>query len=398
MVKWLWRAAWLLVPLSYAVQAAMPGRPVLAFTLACLSLVPLARAMGDATESLAARMGPAPGSLLNATFGNAAELIIGVIALRHGHIELVKGSITGSILGNLLLVAGVAIVAGGLRRRRLRFNRLIAGASVTSLFLSVVAMAAPALLALRDHPDHDVRRLSIGISLVLLAMYVLTLLFQLRTHAGELSDARFEGQRAGDAGEPSAVTKPPPQDLGAIKTPSQDLGAIKTPPQDLGAAPSAAQTRPPPERVARAFGKLALAAAATALASEVLVGSLTGTLESLHLPEMFVGVVIVAIAGNAAEHSTAVLFGYRGDLDVALGIPWESSKQIALFVAPVLVFCGVFLGVPMDLAFRPFEVAAVALAVLATALFALDGETHWLDGAFLIAVYTVLALAFFHLR
>jgi Ca2+:H+ antiporter len=369
MVKWLWRAAWLLVPLSYAVHAAMPGRAVLAFSLACLSLLPLARTMGEATESLAARLGPAAGSLLNATFGNAAELIIGVIALRHGRIELVKGSLTGSILGNLLLVAGAAIVAGGLRRRRLRFNRLVAGASVTSLFLSVVAMAAPALLAERDRPFGEVRQLSIGISVVLLVMYGLTLLFQLRTHADELSDTRSEEPKAAalrddDAGEPF---------------------------------PSAPQ-RPPLEPAARALGRLVLAAAATTLASEVLVSSLTGTLQSLHLPEMFVGVVIVAIAGNAAEHSTAILFGYRGDLDVALGIPWESSKQIALFVAPVLVFSGLLFGVPMDLAFRPFEVASVALAVLATALFALDGETHWLDGAFLIAVYAVLALAFFHLR
>lgn len=376
MVKWLWRAAWLLVPLSYAVHAAMPERAVLAFSLACLSLVPLARTMGEATESLAARLGPATGSLLNATFGNAAELIIGVIALRHGRIELVKGSLTGSILGNLLLVAGVAIVAGGLRKRRLRFNRLAAGASITSLFLSVVAMAAPALLAVRDRPS-DLRQLSVGISVVLLVMYGLTLLFQLRTHADVLSDSRSEERapaaalRDDDAGEPFPSAHP---------------------------APSAAKPRPPLEPAARALGRLTLAAAATTLASEVLVGSLSGTLESLHLPEMFVGVVIVAIAGNAAEHSTAVLFGYRGDLDVALGIPWESSKQIALFVAPVLVFCGLLFGVPMDLAFRPFEVAAVALAVLSTALFALDGETHWLDGAFLIAVYAVLALAFFHLR
>jgi Ca2+:H+ antiporter len=367
MVKWLWRAAWLL---SYAVHAARPGSAVLAFSLACLSLVPLARTMGEATESLAARLGPTTGSLLNATFGNAAELIIGVIALRHGRIELVKGSLTGSILGNLLLVAGVAIVAGGLRKRRLRFNRLAAGASITSLFLSVVAMAAPALLAVRDRPS-DVRQLSVGISVVLLVMYGLTLLFQLRTHADELADSRSEERapaaalRDDDAGEPF---------------------------------PPAHKTRPPPEPAARALGRLTLAAAATTLSSEVLVGSLTGTLESLQLPEMFVGVVIVAIAGNAAEHSTAVLFGYRGDLDVALGVPWESSKQIALFVAPVLVFCGLLFGVPMDLAFRPFEVAAVALAVLSTALFALDGETHWLDGAFLIAVYAVLALAFFHLR
>ena len=348
-MKWLWRAAWLLVPLAAAVRYFLPGHDLVAFSLACVALVPLANSMGNATESLSARLGPTAGSLLNATFGNAAELIVGVVALLHGHTALVKGSLTGSILGNLLLVAGAAIVAGGLRQRRLRFNRLAAGASVTILFLSVVAMAAPALLAsLQQTPALRVRQLSVGISVVLLSMYGLSLLFQLRTHAEAL-----------------APVQPPPT------------------PRRLGSPGAAA-------------GKLFFAGAATAVASEVLVASLQGV--TAHLPEMFVGVVIVAVVGNAAEHSTAVAFGWRGDFDVALGIPWESSKQIALFVAPVLVFVGLATGAPMDLSFTPFEVVAVGLAVLSTALYALDGETHWLEGAFLIATYAVLALAFFYMR
>ncbi len=350
MVKWLWRAAWLLVPLAAAVRHFLPGHDLAAFALACLALIPLAHSMGNATESLAAHLGPATGSLLNATFGNAAELIVGIVALLHGHIDLVKGSLTGSILGNLLLVAGASIVAGGLRQRRLRFNRLAAGASVTILFLSVVAMAAPALLAgLHQPPALKLRQLSVGISVVLLLMYGLSLLFQLHTHA--------------DAMAPAQET---PRSLRHLSPP--------------GAA----------------IGKLFLAGAATAVASEVLVASLAGV--TAHLPEMFVGVVIVAVVGNAAEHSTAVVFGWRGDFDVALGIPWESSKQIALFVAPVLVFVGLAVGAPMDLAFSPFEVAAIGLAVISTALYALDGETHWLEGAFLIATYAVLALAFFYIR
>ena len=340
---------------------------MLTFSLACLSLIPLARTMGDATESIAAHLGPGTGSLLNATFGNAAELIVGVIALRHGRVELVKGSLTGSILGNLLLVAGAAIVAGGLRKRRLRFNRLAAGASVTTLFLSVVAMAAPALLAIMNHPPQiKVRQLSVGISIVLLLMYGLTLLFQFHTHASAMS--------------------------------ATEEATPATPGEAASLLAYRRVVRPDLDRPLLALGKLGLAAVATGIASEVLVASLQGTMEAAHLPEMFVGVVIVALVGNAAEHSTAVMFGRRGELDVALGIPWESSKQIALFVAPVLVFVGLWFGVPMDLAFRPFEVAAVALAVLSTALFALDGETHWLDGAFLIAVYAVLALAFFQMR
>jgi Ca2+:H+ antiporter len=350
MVKWLWRAAWLLVPLAAAVRHFLPGHDLAVFTLACLALVPLAHSMGNATESLAEHLGPATGSLLNATFGNAAELIVGIVALLHGHIDLVKGSLTGSILGNLLLVAGASILAGGLRQRRLRFNRLAAGASVTVLFLSVVAMAAPALLAALHQPTAlQVRQLSVGISVVLLVMYGLSLLFQLHTHA--------------DAMAPAQET---PRDVRRLSAP--------------GAA----------------VGKLFLAGGATAVASELLVSSLSCV--TAHLPEMFVGVVIVAVVGNAAEHSTAVTFGWRGDFDVALGIPWESSKQIALFVAPVLVFVGLAVGAPMDLAFRPFEVAAIGLAVISTALYALDGETHWLEGAFLIATYAVLALSFFYMR
>ena len=348
MTKWLWRAAWVLVPLAAAVRHFLPAHELAAFSLACLALVPLAHSMGNATESLAHRLGPTTGSLLNATFGNAAELIVGVVALLHGHVDLVKGSLTGSILGNLLLVAGASIVAGGLRQRRLRFNRLAAAASVTTLFLSVVAMAAPALLVSLHRPSAlKVRQLSVGISVVLLVMYGLTLLFQLHTHADALARAP----------EPGKVPR------------YSSLGAV---------------------------GKLLMAGAATAVASEVLVASLHGV--TAHLPEMFVGVIIVALVGNAAEHSAAVAFGWRGDFDVALGIPWESSKQIALFVAPVLVFVGLLTGAPMDLAFTPFEVAAVGLAVISTALYALDGETHWLEGAFLMAVYAVLALAFFYMR
>jgi Ca2+:H+ antiporter len=324
------------------------------FFVACASLIPLAKAMGDATETLAERMGPAAGSLLNATFGNAAELILGISALRHGHVELVKGSITGSILANLLLVGGGSIVTGGIRFSRLRFNRLAASSSVSTLFLAVVAMVVPTLLSLGRNPRYQPALLSEEISAVLIAMYALSLWFGLRTH---------REQMAAVDDEPSA-------------------------------APKAA---PPTRHGSLGFelGRLLVAAAATAVASELLVQALNGAVVTLHLPEMFVGVVIVAIVGNAAEHSTALIFALRGDMDVALGIAWESSKQIALLVAPVLVFIGIALGVPMDLAFTRFEVVALGISVIALALIALDGETNWLEGAFLLAVYAVLALGFF---
>jgi Ca2+:H+ antiporter len=350
---WLWRAAWLLLPVAWLLHRAGQD-DALVFFVACASLVPLARTMGDATEGLAERMGSGAGSLLNATFGNAAELILGIAALRHGHVQLVKGSITGSILANLLLIAGGCIVVGGTRFPVLRFNRLAASASVSTLFLAVVAMVVPTLLSLGRNPRYDPALLSEEISAVLVAMYALTLWFGLRTHR-------------------------------------QQMGAV----DDEPAVPAKAAPPAEPRSIGVELARLVAAAAATGGASELVVDSLNGTVVSLGLPEMFVGIVIVAIVGNAAEHSTALLFANRGDMDVALGIAWESSKQIALFVAPVLVFVGILLGAPMDLAFSRLEVAALGIAVIALALIALDGETNWLEGAFLLAVYVVLGMGFF---
>ncbi|HEX9576739.1 MAG TPA: calcium/proton exchanger, partial [Myxococcales bacterium] len=291
---------------------------------------------------------------------NAAELILGIAALRHGRVALVKGSITGSILGNLLLVAGGSIVVAGARFPRLRFNRLAASSSVSTLFLAVVAMIVPTLLSTSVR-NFNAALLSEEISIVLVIMYALSLWFGLRTHAREMSSTR----------EPLHAT----------------------PAEAAAAARSARKSRREP--ISKPLGALLLSALATAVASELLVDSLGGALRDLHLPETFVGVIIVAIVGNAAEHSTAVIFARRGEMDVALGIAWESSKQIALFVAPVLVLAGVLIGVPMDLAFTRFEVIALGLAVMSLSLIALDGETHWLEGAFLLAVYAVLGMGFF---
>ena len=356
---WVWRAAWLLLPAAWLLHR-YTHNDTLVFFVACASLIPLARTMGDATDGLAERMGPAAGSLLNATFGNAAELILGIAALRHGHVELVKGSITGSILANLLLVGGGAIVTGGLRRRRLRFNRLAASSSVATLFLAVVAMVVPTLLSIGGNPRYDPSLLSEEICVVLILMYALSLWFSLRTHREEVGSVREE--------------------LHATPAEAQ---AAKTPPH------------PDPPPVARELVRLVVAAAATAIASELLVSALNGTVSTLHLPETFVGVVIVAIVGNAAEHSTALMFAHRGDMDVALGIAWESSKQIALLVAPVLVIIGILLGTQMNLAFTRFEVVALGMSVVALALIALDGESNWLEGAFLLAVYAVIGVGFF---
>jgi Ca2+:H+ antiporter len=338
MVRWLWRVSWLLVPIAWFAR----GNDTLAFVLSCAALVPLARAMGEATESLASRLGPAAGSLLNASFGNAAELILGIAALGRGHVALVKGSLTGSIIGNLLLVAGASIVTGGVHWQQLRFNKLAASSSIATLFLAVVALAVPTLLGARGKAPV----LSESISGVLIAMYVLSLLFSLKTHREELAAAE----------------------------PADEAGG---------------------GRISTSVLQLLAAGAATAVASEVLVGSLEGALKTFHLPETFVGIVVVAVVGNAAEHAAALRFAARNQMDVALGIAWESSKQIALFVAPVLVFAGIALDAPMNLAFTRFEVIALGSSVIALALIALDGETHWLEGAFLVATYAVLALGFY---
>jgi Ca2+:H+ antiporter len=356
--RWLWRAAWLLLPAAWLLHK-FAASEALVFFVACASLIPLAKTMGDATEGLAERMGPTAGSLLNATFGNAAELILGIAALRHGHVDLVKGSITGSILANLLLVGGGSIVTGGIRFTRLRFNRLAASSSVATLFLAVVAMVVPTLLSLGKNPRYDPALLSEEICAVLIAMYALSLWFTLRTHREEVSSVHDE----------------------LVATPAE-AAAKRT-------------VRPQHRPLAFELGRLIVAAGATAFASELLVDALGGTVTSLQLPETFVGVVIVAIVGNAAEHSTALLFAQRGDMDVALGIAWESSKQIALLVAPLLVIIGALLGTSMDLAFTRFEVVALGISVIALAMIALDGETHWLEGAFLLAVYAVLGLGFF---
>ena len=372
MSKWIWRIAWLLVPAAWAAHRYFPSQAVLAFSLACLSLMPLAKAMGDATEELAERLGPAAGSLLNSTFGNAAELILAIAALRAGHVDLVKGSITGSILGNLLLVAGGAIVVGGIRRPVLRFSSVAAGASVSTLFLAVVALATPALLGRTGVAPARAVQLSESISVVLLIMYALALLFTLRTGERIAREAKAE-RDAHDRRKAIAATPAEAIGLATHHEPKED-------------EPHGPAWRP--------VAYLCAAAVATAVASEVLVGALEGTLHQVHLPEAFVGVVIIAIVGNAAEHSTALLFAWRGEMDVALGIAWESSKQIALFVAPVLVLLGAAIGVPMDLSFSALEVAGIAIAVIATALISLDGQTHWLEGAFLLAVYALLAIGF----
>jgi Ca2+:H+ antiporter len=341
-------------PVALALDLLVPEQHTLIFFASVLAIVPLAGYIGHATEELAGRLGPGIGGLLNATFGNAAELIIGIFALRHGLIGLVKASITGSIIGNVLLVLGAAAFVGGLQKPVLKFNRTAAGLGTTMLLLSAIGLVVPAVfhMLVRRVPDAPELKLDTEIAVVLFLTYCVSLIFTLKTHRD------IYGMGGDD--------EPPPK-----------------------ARPGATR---------RAVVLLAAATIGVTVVSELLVGAVESTARELGMTELFVGVIVIAIVGNAAEHFSAVQLAARNKMDVAIGIAVGSSTQIALFVAPVLVFLSYVVGpTPMDLLFTVFELVAIGIAVLAVASIAHDGETHWMEGVQLLAVYAILALGFFFL-
>jgi len=340
----------LLVPVAVGLKLAhQPAAAV--FLVAALAVIPLAGLLGRATEEMAARMGPTAGGLLNGTLGNAGELIIALLALKAGQIEVVQASLSGSIVGNLLLVFGLAIFLGGMGREKQTFSRLAAGANVTMLFLAVVALVVPAvfnLVAFGEvrHKGDSVERLALWTSVVLVGVYLASFVMTFRTH------------RSWFRGEPHG------------------------------------------EPTVRASSALVVLGAATALivvVSEVLVGAIEEASHTLGLTRLFVGMIVVAIVGNAAEHSTAIVMARKNQPDAALAIAVGSSTQIALLVAPLLVFASFAFGTPMTLVFHPLEIAAVVLSVLIIHMVALDGETNWFEGLELLAVYVMLGLAFYYL-
>lgn len=333
----------LCVPLSWYLAWAHAA-PGLTFGVACLGVLPLAGWMGEATEHLAARTGPTVGGLLNATFGNAAELIIAVAALRQGLVDLVKASITGSILGNLLLILGLSFVAAGTKTQTFRFNRTAAGMSAGMLALAVIGLVFPALFH-SLHPEAgrvEELRLSEIVAVVLLVTYLASLVFSLRTHS------RVFG------GDPHPTT-----------------GKVWT--------------------VPAAVGVLLVATAATAVQAEILVHATEGVTAGSGLSQIFLGLIIIPLIGNAAEHATAVIVARKGQTDLALQIALGSSTQVALLIAPLLVFIGLFLGQGMNLVFTPFEVIALGMSTVVAAIITLDGESHWFEGVQLLAVYALVA-------
>lgn len=323
------------------------------FISSALAIIPLAGLLGRATEHLTSHVGAGIGGLLNASLGNAAELIIALVALREGLHDVVKASLTGSILGNILLVLGVSMLAGGFKYERQKFNQTAAGMGASLLLLAAVGLIIPALFhfTASDRGVVIERELSLEISIVLFAIYIMSLVFSLKTHRHVFVGGSHD---AGDLGEK-------------------------------------------PWRQSKSIIVLAVVTVLVAVMSEMLVGALDHAAKTLGLTQVFVGVILVALVGNAAEHSTAVMVAMKNKMDLALGIAVGSSLQIALLVAPVLVFASYLFGSPLDLIFTPFEVAAVTISVLIVGFISMDGESHWMEGVMLVGVYAMLAIAFYFL-
>jgi Ca2+:H+ antiporter len=349
------------IPIAIGLELSHADATVI-FVCSAMGVIPTAALMGRATEELAARSGPGIGGFLNVTFGNAPELIIAFFALREGLQEVVKASIVGSILGNILLVMGAAMLVGGLKRERQRFDRTAANTQSLMLLLACVALIMPAIYELviggslpsptdkAERFPSDLEAMSIGVSLILLGSYVAGLIFSLRTHKDLFNPAHGAEDHVGE-----------------------------------------------PWSVRKAVTALALAGIAVGVMSEILVGSITEASDSIGLSPFFVGVIVVAIVGNAAEHWVAIYFAARDKMDLAVNIAIGSSAQIALFAAPVLVLLSFFVGpFPMALVFNGLELGAIVLAILIAQQVTQEGESTWFEGLQLLATYAVLGLVFYY--
>lgn len=350
--------AWLLfaVPVAGWAHHARPDSPLLVFVLACVAIVPLAGLLGLATEKLAARVGEGIGGFLNATLGNAAELIIALVALRAGMLDMVKASLTGSIIGNLLLVLGAAFLAGGLRHKIQTFATVGVRLQVGMMALAALAILVPSIFVATGVGELANRSVafSVVVSVLLLAVYVLSLVFTLGTHAH-----LFRGPKPADDGGGEG-----------------EHGKSWT--------------------MSLAVGVMAVVTLLIVWMSEILVATVEHASAALGLSNLFVGVVVVAVVGNAAEHSTAVLFAMRNRMEVALSIAIGSSTQIALFVAPLLVLLSLAMAPePMSLAFPGVEVFLVLASTFVASILIVDGKSTWFTGVQLIAMYLVMAITVF---
>ncbi|PZM85496.1 MAG: calcium/proton exchanger [Candidatus Melainabacteria bacterium] len=327
--------------------------PVIVFGSCCLAIIPIAGVMGKATEYLADRVGSGWGGLLNASFGNACELIIALSALRAGYVDMVRASITGSIIGNILLVLGLSMIAGGIKHQTQTFNRTAATTSATLLALAAISLTVPAVFHHAAHKGAHVNelRLALVISAVQFGVYILSLIFSLKTHK-QLYVCVVDTEKEDAIGTSGWTVK-------------------------------------------RSIIVLAVSTVVVAILSEFLTHAVEDAAHTLGMTQLFIGTVLVAIVGNAAEHSTAVMMAMKNKMDLSMNIALGSGAQIALFVAPVIVFASFFLGHPMRLLFSEFELLSVVVSVIILGYVATDGECNWLEGVQLLAVYLILCSAFY---
>lgn len=342
------------VPIAAALEFAHADHIVM-FVVAAIALIPLAKLIGDSTEHLAVHYGATTGSLLNVTFGNAAEIIIAVVAINAGLLDLVKASITGSILGNILLIFGLSMIAGGLKSKDQTFSRENVGFQSSMLFIAIIALAVPTVLAATVLSPADgesqtkVQLLSDSLAFILLAVYGLGIVFTFFTHKHLFAQPTTEEEHE-----------------------VHGHWSKK-----------------------KSFLLLAASMAGVIFVSEILVGSVEATGKELGFGELFVGAVIVGIVGNAAEHSSAIMLARKGKIELSIGIAAGSGTQIALFVVPVLVIAGIALGQPFTLEFTVLELVTLFLAAIILNLIVHDGRSNWFEGMMLTAVYIIIAIAFF---
>jgi Ca2+:H+ antiporter len=325
------------------------------FVVSAIALIPLAKLIGDSTEHLSTHYGPTAGSLLNVTFGNAAEIIIAVTAISAGLLDLVKASITGAIIGNILLILGLSVIAGGFRYKEQSFSRENIGIQSSMLFLAIIGLAVPTILATTilspSENQGQVQLLSDALAFILLIVYILGIVFTFITHKHLFT---------------------PPETTEDVQESHGTHWSKK-----------------------KSFLLLAASMVGVIVVSEILVASVETTGEELGFGQLFVGAIIVGIVGNAAEHSSAILLARKGKMELSIGIAAGSGTQIALFVVPILVFAGIAMGQPFTLVFTLLELATIFLAVIILNLIAHDGRSNWFEGVMLTAVYIIIAIAFF---
>ena len=343
------RVEWFLVfiPIAFLFEFVLHSE-VGIFITAALAVLPLALLMGHATEELALRSGPQLGGFLNATFGNLAELIIAFFLILKGELAIVKASLTGAIIGNVLLILGLSFLVGGWKREQQKFSLASAELHSSTLVIAVIALLMPALFVASGHvTEFRQEAVSVGVSIVLIVTYAFSLFFSMKTHRSLFAHEATHEQ--------------------------------------------------PTWSLRRSITTLAVATAFVAVMAEFLVGALEHTTEELGLSHLFVGLIIVPLISNAAEHASAILLAAKDKMSVAIEIAIGSSVQIALFVAPVLVFLSLLTNHPLDLIFTGFEIAAVGFSAAILSFIALDGRSNWFEGVLLLSAYVIMAISFFFL-